>query len=129
MRRAATLLGSFFLAGWLVACSAPGPATGAVEIELDEFYIEPAADTIVPGQIRFQVVNEGEFPHTLVVARNNGEVVYASDVVEPGGSFDVDLDLDPDTYQLTCRIVVQLEDGQLVDHYQNGMGTAIKVAS
>ena len=40
---------------------------------------------------------------------------------------DVNLRLTPDTYQLTCRIVVQLEDGSLIDHYQNGMGETIVV--
>ncbi|MGI8515326.1 MAG: hypothetical protein ACR2NT_09340 [Acidimicrobiia bacterium] len=46
----------------------------------------------------------------------------------PGASIEVGLDLIPDTYQLTCRIVVQLEDGTLVDHYQNGMGETVEVA-
>ncbi len=75
----------------------------------------------------FKVFNEGEFPHTLVVAHDNGEVIFASDVVKPGEEIDVNLRLTPDTYQLTCRIVVQLEDGSLIDHYQNGMGETIVV--
>ena len=112
----------------LVACSAPTTptTTGAVEVELDEFYIEPAAEVIAAGDIIFDVFNEGEFPHTLVVAHQSGEVVFASDVVNPGERIEVDLDLLPDTYQLTCRIVVQFE-GQLIDHYQNGMGKSIEV--
>lgn len=97
-------------------------------IELDDFYIAPAAARIGAGEVRFEVINEGRFPHTLVVAKGTGEVVYASDVLDPGATIAVDLDLVPDTYQLTCRIVVQLEDGTLVDHYQNGMGESIEVA-
>jgi hypothetical protein len=109
------------------ACSTPAPARGPIELELDEFSIEPAADSIAAGRVLFDVVNEGEFPHTLVLATNAGEVLYASEVVDPGGALEVELDLAPATYQLTCRIVVQLADGQLVDHYQNGMGNTIEV--
>ena len=117
-----------WLAGVLmVACSAPHIATGPIEVELDEFYIEPAAEAISAGNVVFKVFNGGEFPHTLVVARDNGEVLFASDVVNPGDEIDVELGLTPDTYQLTCRIVVQLEDGSLIDHYQNGMGETIEV--
>ena len=111
----------------IVACSSPQIATGSIEVELADFYIEPAAETIAAGNVVFEVFNEGEFPHTLVVARDSGEVIFASDVVKPGEEIDVDLRLTPDTYQLTCRIVVQLEDGSLVDHYQNGMGETIVV--
>jgi len=113
---------------WLVACASPTPATGPVAIELDDFYIYPTAERIGSGDVQFEVSNDGEFPHTLVVAKSTGEVVYASDVLDPGATIEVDLDLVPDTYQLTCRIVVQLEDGTLVDHYQNGMGESIEVA-
>lgn len=122
MRR--SLLG--FLGVLLLACSAPIPANGPVDVELDEFYIEPAAAVITAGEVDFAVFNEGEFPHTLVVAGESGEVVFASDVLNPGERMNVKLDLAAGAYQLTCRIVVQLEDGQLIDHYQNGMGTAIE---
>ncbi len=111
----------------LAGCSSPQIASGPIEVELDDFYIEPAAGTIAAGEVVFEVFNEGDFPHTLVVAHDNGEVVFASDVVNPGEEIEVNLELAPDTYQLTCRIVVQLEDGSLVDHYQNGMGETIEV--
>ncbi|MGI8515327.1 MAG: hypothetical protein ACR2NT_09345 [Acidimicrobiia bacterium] len=68
---------------WLVACASPTPATGPVAIELDDFYIYPTAERIGSGDVQFEVSNDGEFPHTLVVARSTGEVVYASDVVDP----------------------------------------------
>ena len=110
----------------LLACSAPTPVNGPVEVELDEFYIEPEAAVIAAGTVDFVVFNEGEFPHTMVVAGESGQVVFASDVLNSGERMNVELDLVAGVYQLTCRIVVQLEDGQLIDHYQNGMGTAIE---
>jgi hypothetical protein len=128
MKRCLFVSAITLLAVVIAACGTPAPAQGPIEIELDDFFIEPAADTIAAGQIKFDVFNEGEFPHTLVVATNGGEVVYASEVLNPGGTLEVDLDLVPDTYQLTCRIVVQLADGQIIDHYQNGMGETIEVA-
>jgi len=111
----------------LAACATPASLSDSVPVELGDFFIGPETRSVAAGEVRFQVFNSGEFPHTLVVARQSGAVVFASEVLAPGQSLDIGLELDPDEYQLTCRIVVQFPDGELVDHYQRGMGEAIKV--
>jgi hypothetical protein len=54
-------------------------------------------------------------------------VLAASDVLAPEGRQTLTVRLEPGTYQLTCRIVFRGEDGLLIDHYQEGMGTEIDV--
>ena len=38
------------------------------------------------------------------------------------------LDLTPGKYQITCRIVTQIEDGSLIDHYDAGMNQTVEVS-
>lgn len=106
------------------SCS-PG-ASGEARYELGEFFISgPSTLSEQPGSLT--VENTGEFPHTLVVTRPGGGVVAATDVVPPGQTLTLDLDLGPGPYQFTCRIVAQGSDGSLVDHYERGMHTMVSV--
>jgi hypothetical protein len=111
----------------VVACASASPHEGAVEVELDDFYIEPASSLVKAGTIDLQLWDEGAYPHTLVVATETGTVLAASDVLAPEGRQTLTVRLEPGTYQLTCRIVFRGEDGLLIDHYQEGMGTEIDV--
>ena len=112
----------------VIACST-NPTSGPIAIELGEFYIAPESDSVLAGQVTLEVSNDGQFPHTVVVATSAGEVVAASEVIAPDSSFKLALDLHPGTYQLTCRIVFKGDDGRLIDHYQEGMGALIHVES
>ena len=98
-----------------------------MEVELNEFYIEPASPLVKAGSIDFELRNGGEIPHTLVVATNDGTVLAASNAVQPEAHETLTVRLQPGTYQLTCRIVFRGDDGRLVDHYQEGMGTLLTV--
>ena len=100
---------------------------GTMEVELDEFYIDPASPLVAAGSINLELRNQGEIPHTLVVATNDGTVLAASDAVQPQARQTLTVRLQPGTYQLTCRIVFRGDDGLLVDHYQEGMGTVLTV--
>ncbi|MGH8925656.1 MAG: cupredoxin domain-containing protein [Acidimicrobiia bacterium] len=118
----------FVVAAIIGACSAaPDAQSGSMEVELDEFYIEPASPLVKAGSIDLELWNDGEIPHTLVVATNDGTVLAASAAVESEGRQTLTVRLEPGTYQLTCRIVFRGDDGLLVDHYQNGMGTVLTV--
>ena len=113
MRRALALL----VALTATACSS-AQATGAVV--LDEFSIDlpvlSAADDVV-----LHVRNDGQFPHTLVIADELGRVLVASDPIEPGERTSIPVDLDAGTYQFSCRIVVGTPDGGISDHFELGM--------
>jgi uncharacterized cupredoxin-like copper-binding protein len=125
MRKAALLA----MIGYVVlACGASSGARGGdLEVVLGEFYIEPASQQVKAGTIDLGLSNDGQIPHTLVVASNDGTVLAASDAVQPEARETLTIRLEPGTYQLTCRIVFRGDDGLLVDHYQEGMGTVLTV--
>jgi hypothetical protein len=97
---------------------------GGPWVSLDEYSVETSA---ILGGGTTEVRNTGEFGHTLIVTDADGRVVASTDVLAPGGTTDLDLTLDPGTYQFTCRIVVELPDGEIVDHYAAGMDRRVTV--
>lgn len=123
MRHALNLLLASVLA-LIVACTAA--STSSPGYELHEFAVDGPSN-LKAGSNSVLVDNTGEFPHTLVVARSDGTVVAATDLIQAGDSVQLDLDLEPGVYQFTCRIVSQRSDGQIVDHFQEGMSRAVSV--
>lgn len=71
--------------------------------------------------------NTGERPHTLVVTANDGTVIAATDLVQPGETVDLNVELYPGMFQVSCRIVAQTDDGTIVDHYELGMRKTVDV--
>lgn len=109
----------------LAACS--GADSAATGFTLTEFVIDgPGA--LPPGSSLLSVENVGEFPHTLVIADETGRVVTASDLIQPGETDQLEVDLSSGTYQFTCRIVAEKPDGELVDHFEEGMVETVRVA-
>lgn len=110
----------------ITACS------GAVEVDdgfdLSEFSIG-GPDLMSEGESSLIVRNHGEFPHTLVVSADDGTVIAASDLIQPGETAEVALFLEEGTYQFTCRIVSQTSDGEIVDHFEEGMVKTVSVQS
>lgn len=119
MRRLVCLVGMTLLAAGCSTGSA-GPAT----VSLDEFSIEAVGDL---GDGPIEVRNTGEFGHTLLVSTSGDEVLAGTEVIPPGGTATLDVDLGAGTYQLTCRIVVEVPDGRIVDHYAEGMDLSVLV--
>ena len=110
------------------ACSASPTATGPPGLVLSEFAVE-ASGVFAPGVSDVIVRNQGEFGHTVVVADSSGKVITASAVVPPGEELLVTVDLAPGSYEFSCRIVVQTGEGDLVDHYEEGMDAHVEVAA
>jgi hypothetical protein len=109
----------------LQACSgAPQPAT---QVELAEFSVSVEHVVWRAGRIHLEVENAGAFPHTLVVTTDDGTVVAASPVLQSDETIELDLELEPGTYHLSCRLVVQIDDGTLIDHFQRGMHATVRV--
>lgn len=104
------------------ACSS---GSGA-DVRLSEFAIEAGAATAGSTVV---VANDGEFAHTLLVTDADGAVVAGTEVLTPGSSTELVLDIAPGTYQFTCRIVVETGDGRIVDHFAEGMQTEVTVAT
>lgn len=110
----------------VVSC-AQDAATSAAEFTLFEFGIDGSVENLAAGPVTLTVRNSGEFAHTLVVAEHMGAVLTATEVLAAGESVVLDLDLAPGSYEFTCRIVGQREDGSIVDHFEEGMEADIEV--
>jgi len=63
----------------------------------------------------------------MVVTDETGSVVATTSLIPPGESTSLPLDLDPGLYSVTCRIVAQTPDGDIVDHFESGMHTTLRV--
>ena len=121
MRRTAISIAALFAIG---ACVNAAPV-GDAAYELKEFSIV-GQEMLQSGTGAVQATNTGDYAHTLVVTTEMGEVIAATDLVQPGETVSLDLELEPGTYRFTCRIVAEA-DGVLVDHYEAGMNRVIEV--
>lgn len=124
MRPVAALL---VVAALLGACSSPTPAARSnTEVRLDEFDIT-IDSPLAAGPVGLSVSNDGQFAHTLLVESPDGLVVSATDLIPPGATVEVDLDLPSGAYRVSCRIVVEDPDGGIIDHFQEGMRAGVAV--
>ena len=114
----------------LLVCVAACQTTTAssTDVELFEFDIEPGVSTLEAGSVDLTVTNTGEYSHTLVITDAGGRVVSAGDVVGSGETTELSVDLAPGEYSFTCRIVGQDDEGNVIDHFEEGMHTAITVS-
>lgn len=110
------------------SCSTPAPTGADPAVDLREFSIS-AEGPFEAGVNEIFVTNAGEFGHTLVIADMSGAVVDATPVIAGGETLLFAVDLEPGSYEFSCRIVVQVDDGTLVDHYHEGMTTTVKVGN
>lgn len=116
-------LGTILLA--IAGCSGSA-STG--DFVLSEYDIDVPGVSLEAGSVPLQIVNAGDFSHTMVVTGEDGRAIAATETIAAGDSAELVVDLGPGTYQVSCRIVVQLPDGTIVDHYQAGMVARFTVA-
>ncbi len=120
-KRAALLALGIAVAG----CTAP--ATDAAFVLYDGSIEGPSH--LTSDLSVFTAINSGERPHTLVVTTNDGSVVAASDLIQPGETARLAVELRPGVFQVSCRIVVENDDGELIDHYELGMRHTVNVTA
>lgn len=122
MRRAATVV---VLLSALVGCS--GTPADESRVVLNEFSMVASPGLLAAGTVDFELVNVGEQGHMMVITDDDGAVLATSDVIAPGATAKLRTDLEPGRYLASCRIVVQLPDGRIVDHLEEGMLTTLRV--
>jgi len=91
---------------------ASGGASGGgdtVDISETEFKLDPSEATVAAGEVTFALANDGNTSHNLEVEGDGIEEV--SDTIEPGGSTDLSVDLEPGTYEMYCAIGTHREQG------------------
>lgn len=111
----------------ITACQ--GPTGSSAAVELREFEIESSISSFEAGIVTLELENDGEFGHTLVITDAGGHVVSAGDVIAPGETSRVSVDLAPGEYSFTCRIVAQDDEGTVIDHYEQGMSAEVLVSA
>lgn len=119
------------LAVWVVALAVSGctsTSEGLAEYRLAEFSVV-GPNNISSDLSSVTAVNDGDFPHTLVITDSEGNVVAATDLINPGDSVDLEVVLGEGQYQFTCRIVTETGDGEIIDHYESGMVESVRVSN
>ena len=109
----------------VIAASCATPSASG-EFVMSEFALS-GPGVVAAGEVSFALRNLGEFSHTVLIADEDGSVVAATDVVPPGEEVELDVALEPGEYQVSCRIVIETPDGEIVDHYERGMFTSLRV--
>jgi hypothetical protein len=115
------------LTALLALASCQGLSGSSAEIDLSEFEIKTSISSFDAGNVTLDVVNEGEFGHTLVITDAGGHVLSAGDVIASGQTSQVSIDLAAGDYFFTCRIVAQDDEGNVIDHYEQGMSAEVTV--
>jgi hypothetical protein len=122
-----------------------GEPAVTVGVSLIEWSVVPDETTAPAGMVTFEVSNDGEEEHELVVIRSDlepgslpltDEMIVDETQVEaigeieefaPGGTESVSFDLEPGNYVLICNVLHEEENGEIERHYQLGMRTAFEV--
>ncbi len=94
------------------------PPTTAVGVGEREFRLAAYRTSVPAGTVRFNVANEGEDVHDLVVRSKSGRRLARSIQVRPGSRTTLSVKLPPGTYTLLC---------DLANHAALGMHTTIRV--
>lgn len=74
-----------------------------VGTQLVDFAIELDEDSFDAGTYEFEVVNEGDASHDFVVERDGSDVA-ATQVLQPGQSETLAVELEPGTYVFYCSV-------------------------
>lgn len=119
---------AIFVAVVLVMPACSSGVTGSPIFDLTEFEIN-GPETLGERETTVTATNSGEFSHTLVIAEASGSVVAATEMIQPGQTVTIDVDLESATYQFSCRIVGEKPDGTIVDHFEEGMIQTVSVES
>jgi hypothetical protein len=109
----------------LAACATP--AASQADYMLSEGLIDGPDALTRAGAASIHAVNTGEYPHTLVVTDDEGAVIGATGLVEPGAEATLEVGLESGIYVFSCRIVAQDDEGNLIDHYESGMHRTVTV--
>ncbi|WP_100498672.1 cupredoxin domain-containing protein [Geodermatophilus chilensis] len=74
-----------------------------VEVSEGEMFIELSEDSFSAGTYTFEVSNTGNMPHDFVVEQGGSDVA-GTDVLQPGESATLEVDLAPGDYVFYCSV-------------------------
>ncbi len=94
------------LAAFLVplGARAAAPAPARVQVVAREYSFALSRRVVRAGAAVVELVDFGQDPHDLRIRRIGSRRVYGTPIVQPGGHYDLSLQLLPGTYELWCSI-------------------------
>ncbi len=117
MRSALAVLAALLALG--AAAAAPAAtAPSRVQVVAREFSFALSRPSVKQGEVIVELVNMGQDPHDLRIARAGARHVAGTPVVAPGGRIDLTLRLRPGRYSLWCSVA---------DHRELGMRATLVV--
>ena len=113
------------LASGLAGCvsrptgTAPTPEGAVIGVVMREFEFEPRPLVAKAGRVRFQLMNRGSVEHDFMITEIM-DMEHERDLVQPGQSKTIEVDLKPGVYEVVCTVP---------GHKEAGMKVTIKVNS
>jgi plastocyanin len=102
------------------AAEPAAPAADTLAVELTEWAVRPAADSVNAGRMAFRITNRGQYEHSFEVEGQGMEEETGK--IAAGGSALLTVELRPGSYELYCPI-----DDSHGEHEKLGMRTTLVV--
>ncbi|MGH7428483.1 MAG: cupredoxin domain-containing protein [Candidatus Methylomirabilaceae bacterium] len=88
-----------------------GTEPAPVTIVLREFEFEPRPLKVKAGRVRFLLINRGSVEHDFMIPEVMQAMQHEKDLVQPGKSKTIEVDLKPGRYQVVCTVPGHREAG------------------
>jgi len=98
----------------------PRAESAVVGVVMREFEFEPRPLVAKAGRVRFQLMNRGSVEHDFMITELMMDMEHDRDLVQPGQSKTIEVDLKPGVYEVVCTVP---------GHKEAGMKVTIKVNS
>ena len=96
------------------AAPAAGPADEhVVDVVAKEFVFEPKDIRVRPGMVTFRVKNEGTVEHEFMIEGVTAHGEHTSETFAPGVTHEVEVELTPGTYPVSCNVAGHREAGMV----------------
>ena len=96
------------------------PGQPSVTVVLREFEFEPKPLKAKAGKVLFLLLNRGTVDHDFMIPSVMGTMEHEKDLVKPGRSKTIEIELKPGTYEVICTIP---------GHQDAGMKVQLEVSS
>ena len=98
----------------------PRAESAVVGVVMREFEFEPRPLVAKAGRVRFQLMNRGSVEHYFMITELMMDMEHDRDLVQPGQTKTIEVDLKPGVYEVVCTVP---------GHKEAGMKVTIKVNS
>ena len=98
----------------------PRAESAVVGVVMREFEFEPRPLVAKAGRVRFQLMNRGSVEHDFMITELMMDMEHDRDLVQPGQTKTIEVDLKPGLYEVVCTVP---------GHKEAGMKVTIKVNS